>query len=426
MSCTYKLRYRYRGRMGMHLCPSCAYGILTLNGRQADQNGCERVLRLDMDRHRDRISDTGHRRCEFIQWSLAPDDERKLFRRSCGIPRRRRLRRNPAGCGRVPSTGRNFGRILPHHTVRASFFVDIPFQDSASLAIMPIVERDLTDFHLRSPAPEAGTSIDNFTLVSSRRTIYKDFTWTLTFPLPNTHRVLLTGPDRPRPPQDNVILKYEPLTFKIISLDTDACTAVFAYPDSSRDDLDGSDKTRELHLDWSDQIVLSSWEVDAASQSSPTRLLGDVPVRSYALTVHGIIRHYSIDRKRLHLGLGERAAPLDLTGRSFQMNGTNAGGYDAWESDPLYKHTPFLISAPRGDASSTYAVYHPTNSNAQWDVNRLGDVPSTRFMSYTQDYGGLEEWAMVGKGVKEVVRTFAEIVGKPRLVGRDWLGYLGE
>ncbi len=38
-------------------------------------------------------------------------------------------------------------------------------------------------------------------------------------------------------------------------------------------------------------------------------------------------------------------------------------------------------------------------------------------------FGGMGDG---GKGVKEVVRTFAEMVGRPKLVGRDWLGYLGE
>lgn len=33
---------------------------------------------------------------------------------------------------------------------------------------------------------------------------------------------------------------------------------------------------------------------------------------------------------------------------------------------------------------------------------------------------------MIGKGVEAVVETFAEMAGKPRLVGRDWLGYLGK
>jgi alpha-glucosidase (family GH31 glycosyl hydrolase) len=128
--------------------------------------------------------------------------------------------------------------------------------------------------------------------------------------------------------------------------------------------------------------------------------------------------------------MGEKAGPLDLTGRSFQLHGQDSAGYDAMEGDPLYKHTPYLISSPRPNASgeiptSSYAIYHPSNSFGTWDVGKQHDDPSGYFKTYTQDFGGLEEYVIVGKGVKEIVRTFGEMVGMPKLVGRDWLGYLG-
>ena len=54
------------------------------------------------------------------------------------------------------------------------------------------------------------------------------------------------------------------------------------------------------------------------------------------------------------------------------------------------------------------------------------DYPSGgRSKRFIQDWGGLEEWVMLGKGVEGVVKTFAEMARKPRLVGRDWSGYLG-
>lgn len=143
------------------------------------------------------------------------------------------------------------------------------------------------------------------------------------------------------------------------------------------------------------------------------------------------MRHWWVETDNLHLGLGEKTAPLDLSNRSFMNHGSDSAAYDAYQTDPLYKHTPYLISTPRPrsegeELPSTYAIYHPTNAGGEWNVRRLHDDPWGYFKSYTQDYGGLEEWVLVGKGVEQVVRTFAEVVGRPRLVGRDWLGYLGE
>ena len=289
---------------------------------------------------------------------------------------------------------------------------------------MPVVERDLQGWQV-SGTPKAGQSITSFSLSSSPDAVFSGFTYTLSFPLPSAYRVLLTGPYRPRPPHDNIILKYTPLSFKLVSLDAEKSTAVFAFP-SSEGDKPG--KSREIHLDWRESILLTVWE--RSGDDEAIRLLGDLPSRSYALTDHGIIRHWWIERDNLHLGLGEKGAPIDLTGRSFSMHGTDAACYDAYEGDPLYKHTPFLISTPKPVAGqalpSTYAIYHPTNSVGSWDIGRSQDEPWGFFKTFIQDWGGLEEWVIVENGVKEVVSTFGDLVGRPKLVGRDWLGYLGE
>ncbi|KAH7104911.1 putative glicosidase [Auriculariales sp. MPI-PUGE-AT-0066] len=278
---------------------------------------------------------------------------------------------------------------------------------------MPVIERDLNFFEPASPVPTTGSTISSFVLVSSDKAIFKGFTYTLSFRLPSVYSVLLVGPDRPQPPHDNIVLSSTPLQFKLVSLDIDAHKAVFAFPDSS---------SREIHLAWIEGITLDVFE-------NGTRLFGDTHGRSYALTGGGVIRHWRIERDNVHLGMGERAGPLNLTNRSFLMHAADSAFYDTYESDPLYKHTPFLISMPRPTPDgkvplSTYAIYHPTNTNSRWDVGRMLDHPFGAFKSFEQDYGGLEEWVLVGKDLQEIVSTFAELVGKPKLVGRDWLGYL--
>lgn len=295
---------------------------------------------------------------------------------------------------------------------------------------MPIVERELSGFQLAT-SPSVGDSITSFSLVSSPESIYKDFTYSISFPLPNVYRILLTGPGRTRPLQDNVVLGSSESKFKVIALDTSGCEAIFDFPSPTSESLDGAERRRrQLHLSWKEHITLTIYET-LLSTGQPLRLLGDLQNRSYALTEHGVMRHWWVEIDNLHLGLGEKAAPLDLSNRSFMNHGSDSAAYDAYQTDPLYKHTPYLISTPRPKSEgeelpSTYAIYHPTNAGGEWNVHRLHDDPWGYFKSYTQDYGGLEEWVLVGKGVEQVVRTFAEIVGRPRLVGRDWLGYLGE
>jgi hypothetical protein len=218
--------------------------------------------------------------------------------------------------------------------------------------------------------------------------------------------------------------------FEVQELDAKACHAVFAFPAPAENAayFDETDVRHELHLSWAEHVVLSV--VETETDDTASTLIEDLPGRSYALTEHGVVRHWRRPRSALHLA-GERGAPLDLTGRVFALHGTDAACYDAYDGDPLYKHTPFLICASRPPADgsrmpSAHAIFHPTNAAGTWDVGRLRDDPWGYFRTYTQDYGGLEEWVLVGASVREVMRTFAEIAGRPRLVGRDWLGYLGE
>ena len=76
---------------------------------------------------------------------------------------------------------------------------------------MPIVERDLEGFGIPSGASlKLGDTITLFELTTSSSAPFPDFTWSLSFLLPTAYRILLTGPDRPRPPHDNVTLQTKP------------------------------------------------------------------------------------------------------------------------------------------------------------------------------------------------------------------------
>ena len=324
---------------------------------------------------------------------------------------------------------------------------------------MPI-ERELTGWELVSPIDcSVGQKIIQIQLCTSPKSPHPGFTLELCLPLPNAYRILLTGPDRPRPPHNNVILPISSIDFEVLLVDLEKHKAVLALPTLG---LDAKCRRCELHLDWSSSFIVSVHESHGDLSGfvlSDKPLLADIPARSYALSEHGIVRHTSFDVDALHLGLGEKCAPLDHTLKRLEFGSTDAATYDTYRSDPLYKHTPFLIVAPKPKMSSalsdafatttdvesttsndgstslpdsavsvpaTYAIYHPSNSDMTWDVGRRGDEPWGRMKTFMQDRGGLEEWVLLGQDIQDVVRTFAQIVGKPKLVGRDWLGYLGE
>lgn len=173
----------------------------------------------------------------------------------------------------------------------------------------------------------------------------------------------------------------------------------------------------KAEVEWSDAPVVSLFleGVDGA-------VLRDLPFRSYALDGEGVA-HYTVYKKdTLHVGLGEKAAPMDLSGRGFQITASDTFGYDAYRTDPLYKHIPLLIHVTE---EACVGIFSASHSRASWAVGSEIDGMWGHYKVYRQAFGGLEEYLVVGKTVAEVVRSYAELVGFPLLVPRYMMGYIG-
>ena len=183
--------------------------------------------------------------------------------------------------------------------------------------------------------------------------------------------------------------------------------------------------TRSRNIQLNDIEVQVAWghtpHVSIKWAASPDYLHQDLEHRSYVADGPGAA-HYSVYKKRtLHVGLGEKAAPMDLSGRSFVMSATDCFGYDVYRTDPMYKHIPLLINAtPQG----CVAIFSTSHARGLWSVGTEMDGLWGPFKTYRQAYGGLEEYLIVGKNLQEIVRTYADVVGYPKLVPRWGFGYL--
>ncbi|KAK5047575.1 hypothetical protein LTR84_006672 [Exophiala bonariae] len=172
----------------------------------------------------------------------------------------------------------------------------------------------------------------------------------------------------------------------------------------------------EVTLEWNNAPCVSLGFV-----GSKTKLHSDLDYRSYVIDGQGVSHYVQHDRKALHVGLGEKSAPMDLTARGFQISATDSFGYEAYATDPLYKHVPFLVKVtPEG----CVGMFSTSHSRGSWAVGSEIDGLWGHFKVYRQDYGGLEEYLLVGRTLKDVVRTYAELVGFPLLGPRWAYGYL--
>lgn len=66
-------------------------------------------------------------------------------------------------------------------------------------------------------------------------------------------------------------------------------------------------------------------------------------------------------------GLGDKGGALNKAGRAFRIETTDCMGYDASESDPLYKHVPFYICE---NAVGTYGIFYDTADTSYFDLGK--------------------------------------------------------
>ncbi|KAF7556661.1 hypothetical protein G7Z17_g1201 [Cylindrodendrum hubeiense] len=222
----------------------------------------------------------------------------------------------------------------------------------------------------------------------------------------NVFRTTFTSDSHPLPPHPSVPRMKQDLAGTNIHVESSASSKKIQLGDIT------------AKVDWDGTSPLVSVSL-AGSKFEP--LHQDVPHRSYAVDGAGVARYSKFNRNTLHVGLGEKAAPMDLSGRRFRLTATDSFGYDVHKTDPLYKYIPLLINAtPDG----CVALFSSSHARGEYSIGAEMDGMWGYYKVYRQDFGGLEEYLIVGKTIKDIVRTYADMAGYPLLVPRWAFGYL--
>ncbi|KAI5460398.1 glycosyl hydrolases family 31-domain-containing protein [Mariannaea sp. PMI_226] len=233
------------------------------------------------------------------------------------------------------------------------------------------------------------------------------FTFTFEAVRENVFRTTFTSESHPLPPHPSV---------PRMERDLKSNFRVTSESSGSSKEMKIGDVTAKV--DWESTTPLLSISL-SESQAEP--LHQDVPHRSYIVDGTGVAHYSKFNRGTLHVGLGEKAAPMNLSGRRFRLAATDSFGYDVYKTDPLYKNIPLLINAtPEG----CVAFFSTSHSRGEYSIGSEMDGMWGYYKVYRQDYGGLEEYILVGKTLKDIVTTYAELAGYPLLVPRWAFGYL--
>lgn len=151
-------------------------------------------------------------------------------------------------------------------------------------------------------------------------------------------------------------------------------------------------------------------------------LLGDHPFLAYS-EHQGRLRHTLIRPEgERYYGLGEVSGPLPRNGRRYRLEPKDALGYDAEQTDPLYKHWPVYLT--RTAQGHWYALIYDLPFAMTFDLGQEihayhGPYRYTEAEGEAFGYDFL--WAPSLSGLVEAVSAY---VGRPQMPPRWSLGYL--
>jgi alpha-glucosidase len=106
------------------------------------------------------------------------------------------------------------------------------------------------------------------------------------------------------------------------------------------------------------------------------------------------------------------------------MCNVDALGYNAETSDPLYKHYPFYSTYIPG-LKIAYGLFYDNLSTTVFDLGREIDAFWGYYRYYVAEDGDLDYYLIYGPTIAEVVQKFTVLTGRPTLLPRYALGYLG-
>lgn len=169
-----------------------------------------------------------------------------------------------------------------------------------------------------------------------------------------------------------------------------------------------------LWLEWEYKNENGEWQL----------LASDRPTSAYLLNAHGDgVAHYQRRfKEERYYGLGEKAGPLQRTGKRYEMRNLDAMGYNAESTDPLYKHIPFTITR-RPDVS--FGMFYDNLSSCWLDLGNEIDNYHLPYRRWQAESGDVDYYLFLGPQVLDVTKAFVRLTGKT-LFGPKWsLGYSG-
>ncbi len=132
--------------------------------------------------------------------------------------------------------------------------------------------------------------------------------------------------------------------------------------------------------------------------------------------------HYITREKNEKIyGLGDKGGALNKSGRAFRIECSDAMGYDARESDPLYKHLPFYICE---NSVGTYGIFYDTTDTSYADFGKEINNYYPTYKHFRTEDDALIYYVFFGDKLS-VLQQFCHLCGKQPLPPKWSFDYCG-
>lgn len=151
----------------------------------------------------------------------------------------------------------------------------------------------------------------------------------------------------------------------------------------------------------------------------------DLPGRTFWQDSKGRSFHYSaMGESDRFYGFGEKSGKLNKVRRRMRMHNTDALGWDATKSDPLYKMIPFYIDFNQQQNVASGLFYNNAYDSV-FDMDSEHSQNWGRYSFFECDGGDLDCFFIGGPTIKDVVAHYTDLTGKTAMMPKASLGYMG-
>lgn len=122
----------------------------------------------------------------------------------------------------------------------------------------------------------------------------------------------------------------------------------------------------------------------------------------------GVFHYITREEGEKIYGLGDKSGYLNKAGKSFKIETTDSMGYDAENSDPLYKHVPFYICE---NSVGCYGIFYDTDCTSYIDLGREHNNYYEKYKFFKSDDNVLNYYVFFGTKL-QILQEFGKVIGK--------------